>query len=1077
MLQTILKKVFGSHGERQLKKYWPLVEEIGVLESEMQAKSEAELRALTDKFREQYRREKAVAVTDLLREGRDREWMAKRLMELAEQFLKLVESDPLGALELLPEEHILERQFKKEGGDEADLAEKVWKRYLKQKFEALRPMLAEAFAAVREAARRTLNMRHFDVQLIGGIVLFDGAIAEMVTGEGKTLVATLPAYLIGLTGEGVHVVTVNDYLARRDAEWMGPIYQLLGLSVGAIQHDMPPDERKGIYACDITYGTNNEFGFDYLRDNMALHVDFRVQRKLNYAIVDEVDSILIDEARTPLIISGAVERQQSKYAELVGYVRNLHERQNRQVKAVLGQARKLLEEEEKRQEGLEKLWQVRACSPKHPDLLSILEDGSVQRDLLKQVDRSYQKEDKARLKEEALYWIEDNERDVILNPEAWNVLFPGHADEYRSMTQEEIEECLNAIDADVELSEEQKFEKRQELQERINDHVIVEENVRQLLRAFTLYRRDVEYVVKDGQVVIVDEFTGRLMPGRRWSDGLHEAVEAKEGVKIQRQNQTLATITLQNYFRLYDRLAGMTGTAYTEAGEFKEIYGLEVVQIPTNRPLIRDNFPDQVYRTEREKYNAVIEDITDCHERGQPLLVGTASIEHSEKLSTLLKRKKIPHEVLNAKNHAREAEIIAQAGASGHVTISTNMAGRGTDILLGGNPDGIAHKMLPKEQEPTEEEIASAYNVARAQCKEDRETVIEAGGLHVIGTERHESRRVDNQLRGRSGRQGDPGSSCFYLSMEDDLMRLFGGDRLKAMADRFGMEEGQVLEHGLVTKSIERAQRNVEGANFERRKYVLKYDDAMKRQREYVYTLRRDLLEGDDPTHEILDMAANVCEQLVRKHGPGEESDEWNFTKLLEGLIQHFGIFEVPDVQLQGPLSDQQEAMHEALVEKVRERFTQRTERLGKNDPRGAEGFFEACRLFMLQIIDKNWKEHLLNMDNLRDHIGLRGYAQVDPLIEYNKEAYNFFEEMFHGIDSEVCRGVFTYEPTQPRAVAPSRRRPMPIPAAARGRARARDGEAVQPVQTVRRKTKKIKPNEPCPCGSGKKYKKCCGKV
>jgi len=1077
MLQTVLKKVFGSHSERQMKKYWPVVEQINALEPEMEAKSEAELRALTERFREQYRREKAAALTDLLREGRDREWMAKRLMEAATQFLQVVDSDPLGALDLLPEEHILERQFRKEAGDEADLAEKVWKDYLKRKFEALRPMLVEAFAAVREAARRTLNMRHFDVQLIGGIVLFDGAIAEMVTGEGKTLVATLPAYLIGLTGEGVHVVTVNDYLARRDAEWMGPIFDLLGLTVGAIQHDMPPDERKEVYARDVTYGTNNEFGFDYLRDNMALHMDFRVQRKLNYAIVDEVDSILIDEARTPLIISGAVERQVSKYAELVGFVRNLFERQNRQAQAVLREARQSLEDEQTRQQGLEKLWQVRACSPKHPDLLSILEDGSVQRDLLKRIDRSYPKEDKARLKEEVLYWIEDNERDVILNPEAWDVLFPGRASEYRSLTQEEIEERLEAIDANAELSDEQKFEKKQELQERINDYVIIEENVRQLLRAFTLYRRDVEYVVKDGQVVIVDEFTGRLMPGRRWSDGLHEAVEAKEGVRIQRQNQTLATITLQNYFRLYDRLAGMTGTAYTEAGEFKEIYGLEVVQIPTNRPLIRNNYPDQVYRTEREKYNAVIEDIADCHHRGQPVLVGTASIEHSEKLSKLLRRQNIPHEVLNAKNHAREAEIIAQAGASGNVTISTNMAGRGTDILLGGNPDGLAHKMLPKDREPTEEEIAEAYRVARAQCREDREKVIAAGGLHVIGTERHESRRVDNQLRGRSGRQGDPGSSCFYLSMEDDLMRLFGGDRLKAMADRFGMEEGQVLEHPLVTKSIERAQRNVEGANFERRKYVLKYDDAMKRQREYVYTLRRDLLEGEDPTHEILEMAANMCEELVRKHGPGDASDEWNYNKLLEGLVQHFGIFELPDVSLQGPLGDQQEAMHDALMEKVRERFEQRKERLSKQDPRGPEGFLEACRLYMLQVIDRNWKEHLLNMDNLRDHIGLRGYAQEDPLIEYNKEAYNFFEEMFHTIDSEVCRGVFTYEPTQPRAVAPARRRAMPAPVAARARARARDGEAVQPVQTVRRATKKIKPNEPCPCGSGKKYKKCCGKV
>ena len=1071
MIHSILKKVFGSHFDRQMKKFWPLIEEIGALEPEMQAKSDAELAALTEKFREQYRREKARALTELLQQGRDREWMAKRLNEAAEEFLKVAEDDPSGALDLLPPEHILERQYRKEAGDEADLAEGVWKRYIERKFESLRPMMPEAFAAVREAAQRTLGMRHFDVQMIGGIVLFDGNISEMVTGEGKTLAATLPAYLIGLTGEGVHIITVNDYLARRDADWMEPVYNLLGLSVGAIQNNMPPDDRQQVYACDITYGTNNEFGFDYLRDNMTMHVDYRVQRKLNYAIVDEVDSILIDEARTPLIISGAVERQQSKYAELVGYVRNLFQRQDRQVQGTLGKARKLLSDEETRQEGLELLWKIRVCNPKHPGLLNILEDGSVQRDLVKRIDHSYSKEEKSALREDSLYRIEDNERDVILNPEAWNVLFPGQAKEYQSLTQEEIEQRLSEIDADTELTEEQKLEKRQEIQERINENVIVEENVRQLLRAFTLYRRDVEYVVKDGQVVIVDEFTGRLMPGRRWSDGLHEAVEAKEGVKVQRQNQTLATITLQNYFRIYDRLAGMTGTAYTEAGEFKETYKLDVFQIPTNKPLIRDDFADQVYRTEREKYEAVIEDIADCHERGQPVLVGTASIEHSEKVSKLLKRKNIPHEILNAKNHAREAEIIAQAGAGGHLTISTNMAGRGTDILLGGNPDGIAHKRLPKDREPTEEETREAYTVARAQCAEDREKVIEAGGLHVIGTERHESRRVDNQLRGRCGRQGDPGSSCFYLSMEDDLMRIFGGDRLKAMADRFGMQEGEVLQHGLVTRSIQRAQKNVEQANFERRKYVLKYDDAMKRQRDYVYTLRRDLLEGDDPTKEILEMAGNVVEEMIRKQWEDKETGGWNSTRLLEGLIQHFGVFEVPDIDLHGRVEDQQEMMHEAIMEKVRERLEQRKTQLGE------ESFLNAARLFMLQVIDKNWKDHLLSMDNLRDHIGLRGYAQVDPLVEYNKEAYRFFEDMFHTIDGDICKGVFTYEPTQPQVAAPARRRHMPAPAGrGRGRARSRAAEGAPSVHTVRREAKKIKPNEPCPCGSGKKYKKCCGK-
>ena len=562
----LLTKIFGSHSDRQFKPYWPIVEQIRALEPEMKQKTEADFRELTDRFRQQFRLGKAQLVSDLLQEGLEREWMVPRLCETTEQFLKVVEDDPLEALELLPPEHILERQYKKEAGDEMDLANKVWERYLKRKFETLRPMLVEGFAAVREVVRRTLNLRDpdnpdepstiFDVQMLGGIVLFEGNVSEMVTGEGKTLVATLPAYLIGLTGEGVHVVTVNDYLAKRDAEWMRPVYEVLGLSVGAIQHDMPPDERQQMYARDITYGTNNEFGFDFLRDNMVLHMDYRVQHQLNYAIVDEVDSILIDEARTPLIISGPVDRQESKFAEVVGYVRNLYQRQHRQVDQLLGDAKKLLEDEETRQEALEKLWQARACCPKHPKLLEIFEDGSVLRDLLKRVDRSYAKEQKGALKENLLYSLEDNERDVLLNPAAWDVLFPGQAEEFRSLTQEEIESHLEEIDLNSELSEEQKLEKRQELQERINYHVIVEDNVRQLLRAFALYRKDHEYVVQNDQVVIVDEYTGRLMSGRRWSDGLHEAVEAKEGVKIQKQNQTLATITLQNYFRLYDRLAG-----------------------------------------------------------------------------------------------------------------------------------------------------------------------------------------------------------------------------------------------------------------------------------------------------------------------------------------------------------------------------------------------------------------------------------------------------------------------------------------------------------------------------------------
>ncbi|HMD04707.1 MAG TPA: preprotein translocase subunit SecA, partial [Candidatus Binatus sp.] len=767
-----------------------------------------------------------------------------------------------------------------------------------QREEAMLEILPPVFAVVREASKRTIGQRHFDVQLIGGMILHQGRIAEMKTGEGKTLVATLPAVLNALSGRGVHVVTVNDYLARRDSEWMGRIYNFLGLTVGVVVHGVPDQERKVAYRADITYGQNNEFGFDYLRDNMKFNIEDYVQREHNFAIVDEVDSILIDEARTPLIISGASEESTDTY-----YV----------------------------------------------------------------VDRVI-----PRLKPEEHYTIDEKMRTVALTEDG--------------VTR--VEQLLGV---------ENLYDPR---------NILLLHHANQGLRAHTLFKRDVDYVVKEGEVIIVDEFTGRLMPGRRWSDGLHQAVEAKENVKIESENQTLATITFQNYFRMYKKLSGMTGTADTESVEFKEIYGLDVVVIPTNQPMIRIDNHDVVYKTEDEKFDAVIEEIRDCNERGQPVLVGTVSIEKSERVADKLKKTGVKHFVLNAKNHEREAEIVAQAGRFGAVTISTNMAGRGTDIVLGGNPEFMAAAEVGTK-EPGDPNFQAALAKYVEQCKGEREKVLEAGGLHILGTERHESRRIDNQLRGRSGRQGDPGSSRFYMSLEDDLLRIFGADRLKGLMSKIGMEDNEPIEHRWISKAIENAQKKVESHNFDIRKHLLEYDDVMNKQREVVYHRRRELLSGASLKADVLDMCDALIEEIAGAHGNNEiDPAEWDWKAIDDAFFKQFkfrpgfnGQTEIEGKPIHG--SDD---LIDIGTERVHQLYDQREQEFTDPVMRQIE------KIVMLQTLDALWKDHLLAMDHLKEGIGLRGYAQVNPLVEYQKEGFTMFEALMAVMQQDVVEKVYSVQ-------------------------------------------------------------------
>jgi preprotein translocase subunit SecA len=780
--------------------------------------------------------------------------------------------------------------------------------------QTLDDLLPEAFALVREASVRILGMRPFDVQMIGGLVLHEGKIAEMKTGEGKTLAATMPVYLNALTGEGVHVVTVNDYLARRDSEWMGGIYRFLGLSVGTIVHDLDKESRRNAYGSDVTYGTNNEFGFDYLRDNMEFSLSDYVQRPFNYAIVDEVDSILIDEARTPLIISGPAEKSTKMYYDINQIIPRLH----------------------------------------------------------KDTD----------------YTIEEKTRTVALT-------------EAGVAHSEKLLKVDNLYDP---------------------KYMLLVHHINQALKAHTLFKLDVDYIVKEGEVIIVDEFTGRLMPGRRYSEGLHQALEAKEGVRIENENQTLATVTFQNYFRMYKKLGGMTGTADTEAPEFKKIYNLEVMVIPTHKKMIREDYPDLIYRNEEEKFKAIVEEIKQLHAKGQPVLVGTISIEKSERLSKQLSREGIKHSVLNAKNHLLEAQIVAQAGQKGVVTLSTNMAGRGTDIVLG-------------------------------------EGVTELGGLHILGTERHEARRIDNQLRGRSGRQGDQGSSRFYLSLEDDLLRIFGSDRISGLMGKMGMEEGEPIEHSLISKAIENAQRRVEGHNFEIRKHLLEYDDVMNKQREVIYGQRRTVLEGNNLREMVQEMTEDLSEGIVDIYVNDKvPPEEWDLKSLGDKLFQQFSL----KVSLNSPGSNEDP---EDLKEKIRDQVWQAY--LNKVETIGPELMASLEQMIMLETIDNSWKDHLLSMDHLKEGIGLRGYGQRDPLREYQREGYELFVDMIERVKEQTVANLFRIQlarEADQAQLAAREEKPMFF---------SHGGE--DPAAPKKRESKKVGRNEPCPCGSGKKYKRCCG--
>jgi preprotein translocase subunit SecA len=885
-------------------------------------------------------------------------------------------------------------------------------------------LLIEAFATVREAGRRVLNMRHFDVQLIGGIVLHRGMIAEMKTGEGKTLVATAPVYLNALEGKGVHVVTVNDYLAKRDAEWMGRVYKFLGLTVGIIVHDLDDQERQDSYGADITYGTNNEFGFDYLRDNMKFNIRGCVQRGHNFAIVDEVDSILVDEARTPLIISGPSEESTDKYYKANKIIPHL----------VRGE---------------------------------VIEG--------KEPGEKYTTGD---------YTVDEKHRQSALTEEG--VL--------------RVEKLLGIGN----MYEPQNVE--------WNHHI------QQALKAHVIFQRDKDYVVKDGEVIIVDEFTGRLMPGRRWSDGLHQAVEAKENVKIERETQTLATISFQNYFRLYKKLAGMTGTAETEAAEFQKIYKLDVTVVPTHRPMIRKENPDVVYRTEDEKFRNAAKEIKTFQERGQPVLVGTISVEKSERLATLLKKNGVKHEVLNAKNHEREAHIVAQAGRKGAVTVSTNMAGRGTDILLGGNPEAMARDLLKRAGKDADREEFKAdwertLEEVKAECAREHDEVVTLGGLHIVGTERHDSRRIDNQLRGRAGRQGDPGSSRFFLSLQDDLLRIFGGERMQNLMLRLGMEEDVPIESGLITKRIAAAQKAVETQNFESRKHLLEYDDVMNKQRHAVYGMRRQLLEGVEQKERVMEMTRGVIGSIVDQRCPeNAHPDTWDLAAIQTDMLSQFGARVNPS-DLAGMNADEIET---ELFERAKATYEGKEELVGPGLMREAE------RNIMLHVIDDQWKDHLLSMDHLKEGIGLRGYGQKDPLVEYKKESFTLFRDMMDRIEDETVRYLYFLRFEQNTAALPfaldeegyeetgddgdgeedeERRRVQQSKAAEEEQRRAAQSAVQDMTRNIQRQHEKelkelrflgtngggtaektvsnggpkVGRNDPCPCGSGKKYKKCHG--
>jgi preprotein translocase subunit SecA len=1018
-MRNLIKIVFGDKHTKDVKTLWPIVEEIKAEYEKIKDLSDEQLKGKTAEFKE-----KIQVYTEELR---------NKISEIK--------------LQLQSNEDDIDRRSLY---DELDALEDE----LNEKYEdVMAEILPEAFAVIKSTCQRlvgkswtiagskqTWNMVPYDVQLMGGVVLHQGKIAEMATGEGKTLVATLPVYLNALTGRGVHLVTVNDYLALRDSEWMGEIYKFHGLTVGCILNTMDPNQRKEMYTKDITYGTNNEFGFDYLRDNMSVDKEQQVQRKFNYAIVDEVDSVLIDEARTPLIISGPVDIDDQKFDEMKPKVEKLYRLQTGLIAKLVQEAETLLQNGDKesiREAGIQLLRAYRGL-PKNKRITKVLSEATNKK-LMQDTEMEFLREQAKHMHviDDELYFAIDEKNNTIdLTDKGREELSKGSGMEKDYFILPDLGLEISHLENDPAISEEEKIKRKDALYAKYSDSSDRIHTIHQLLKAYTLFEKDDEYVItEDGKIAIVDEFTGRVLPGRRYSDGLHQAIEAKENVKVERDTQTLATITLQNYFRMYSKLAGMTGTAETEEGEFFEIYKLEVVVVPTNKPVVRDDMDDAVYRTRREKYNAVIEQIEQLRKEGRPVLVGTTSVEVSETISRMLKRRNIPHNVLNAKQHQREAEIVSHAGEIGAVTIATNMAGRGTDIKLGNG-------------------------------------VVDRGGLFILGTERHESRRIDRQLRGRSGRQGDPGTSKFYLSLEDDLMRLFGSERISSVMSRMGIEEGEVIQHPLITKSVERAQKKVEENNFSIRKRLLEYDDTMNQQREVIYTRRGHALEGDRLKGEIFELLEEFVEEIVDKNFQEVQVDN------LKEEIRHNLLIEI---KLEAKEFEDlgKDGITERILTEAKSFYKKKEEMLG------SELMARLERYATLSVIDHKWKEHLREMDDLKEGIGLRAYGQKDPLVEYKTEAFQLFLNLLTEIRDEVVSFAFKFFPQAPEEIQEKRRRPSGRIMAMKQstdnigmsrQERAQGGEQVagkpQPVQVQ----EKIGRNDPCPCGSGKKYKHCHGR-
>lgn len=1008
MIGWILKKIVGSSNERYIKKLQPVIEQINEFEQAYQALSDEQLQAKTIEFKER------------IASG-----------------------------------------------------------------ETLDDIMPEAFAVVKNACRRlvgrswavcnhelTWDMVPYDVQIIGGIALHRGNIAEMATGEGKTLVATMPLYLNALSGKGAHLVTVNDYLARRDSQWMGGVFTFLGLTVGCLQNDMERSERKRQYTCDITYGTNSEFGFDYLRDNGAYSIEEQVQRDYNYAIIDEVDSILIDEARTPLIISGPTSVSTYKFSNLKSLVETLFRKQQMLCSKLLGDAKQLHESGGPHEEIGRKLLQVLRGTPKNRQLLRMIEDPAVRKILDKAELEMLNKERKQELHdlmEELFFVIDEKGHAVDLTEKGRESISPNNPEEY---IIPDIITLSQEIDEKSDLNELDKEMEKRAIQKRYEESNEKIHNLSQLLRAYSLFEKDVDYVVQDNRVMIVDEFTGRLMPGRRFSDGLHQALEAKEGVKIERETQTFATITIQNYFRMYKKLAGMTGTAETEAGEFKQIYNLSVIVIPTNEPIRRRDMDDVIYKTRREKFNAIVDAIVECYKRGQPVLVGTISVETSELLSRMLRLKKMPHQVLNAKYHEKEAEIVAQAGQAGAITIATNMAGRGTDIKLGGD----VIKIDPRTEENTLK--------MRSKSLDNKGFMEMFGGLHIIGTERHESRRIDRQLRGRAGRQGDPGSSRFYISLEDDLMRLFGSDRIASVMEKIGLEEGQELAHPLLNRSIETAQKRVEQRNFSIRKHTLNYDDVMNKQREVVYGYRNQILRGEEVKDMILGMLSEVIGQKIDEFLPSSSGkNDWDLTGF---EIWWRETFLYPLNKSKVESCESVEDVRDYLMEWATAHYN------AKESFETPEKMRKLEQIIALQTIDRLWIEHLYGMDNLRHDIGYRSYGQKDPLIEYKHESFELFSILMSDIRREIVNTIFkaSFVPPEkshnilddldehfnPQPESAFGGHPQSQSAEEPPMAMAMAQSASKKRTPFRRDMPKVGRNDQCPCGSGKKYKQCHGR-